>query len=413
MLAVQIVRNHRVEKNNTRRLDEKERLKVSLFRSFMTISMGMFAVFPVRAFGPETLVAAGIDHTIVIIAQGRLMGSGSNQHGQLGVSSGSGKAYYAIPAGGGLSDIRKVSAGCEYNLALDGQARVWSWGRNETFQLGHGLRSQAVPRQLEYLPESVVDIAAGCSFGMALDADGNLWAWGENRFGELGDGYIDKRYIPWPVLQNVKTMAGGYDHGLAVLSDGMVMAWGRNDDGRLGDGGWDIQLKPVAVKDLTNVIEVAAGAEHSLALDADGRVWSWGEGDTARLGNGSGEDRNFPVQVQGLPTIQQISIGNSHNLALDHTGRVWVWGANDFGQAGTGTSERLIIEPRMLATPEDVVMVASGASISFAVARDGVVWGWGTGEAGELGNGGSGTQTTPLPMIGVKADVSLLGTGKL
>jgi len=89
-------------------------------------------------------------------------------------------------------------------------------------------------------------ISAGGVFTLALKTDGTVWAWGDNEHGEFGGGSIDEsskmksldlKNEPAEVsmLQDVVEISAGNTHAIAVTSDGGVWAWGGNDEGQLGD----------------------------------------------------------------------------------------------------------------------------------------------------------------------------------
>ena len=97
-----------------------------------------------------------------------------------------------------------------HGLAIDTEGRLWSWGRNDSGQLGRGTTNTAPGTATQWTPSriargssvanadnSLVDLAgvvwvnsiAGGSFSLAVNADGELWAWGHNEYGQLGNGF--------------------------------------------------------------------------------------------------------------------------------------------------------------------------------------------------------------------------------
>ncbi|MCL2519175.1 MAG: hypothetical protein FWF15_11485, partial [Oscillospiraceae bacterium] len=89
-------------------------------------------------------------------------------------------------------------------------------------------------------------ISAGGSFTLALKNDGTVWAWGENESGELGNGSYETKYdqsifgqtnepTQVSVVHDVVEIAAGGSHAMAVTSDGTIWVWGGNDEGQLGD----------------------------------------------------------------------------------------------------------------------------------------------------------------------------------
>ena len=50
----------------------------------------------------------------------------------------------------------------------------------------------------------IVDIAAGTNHNLALDSDGNLWTWGNNESGQLGDGTTINSNVPIQIMRGHK-----------------------------------------------------------------------------------------------------------------------------------------------------------------------------------------------------------------
>ena len=287
---------------------------------------------------------------------------------------------------------------------------------------------------------------SGYGFSLAVGSDGNAYAWGYNYYGQLGDGTRTDQNTPvrvktpdrntYPDLPEdftyVQVSAGG-EHSLAVGSDGYAYAWGRNDNGQLSDGTTTEQHSPVRVKtpdrntypdlpkDFTYV-QVSAGWAHSLALGSDGNVYAWGSNGYGRLGDGTGSGyRTAPVRVKtpdrntypDLPkdfTYLQVSANGWYSLALGSDGNAYAWGNNSNGQLGNGTSTSQTTPVRVKTPdrntypdlPKDFtyLQVSAGVDHSLAVGSDGYVYAWGCNWYGQLGNNtASGrSDTNPVPV---------------
>ncbi|XP_076871765.1 alsin isoform X2 [Brachyhypopomus gauderio] len=68
------------------------------------------------------------------------------------------------------------------------QTEVWSWGRGQEGQLGHGdLLPRLQPLCIKSLSgKEVIRVAAGSLHSLALTAQSQVYSWGSNRFGQLG-----------------------------------------------------------------------------------------------------------------------------------------------------------------------------------------------------------------------------------
>jgi len=116
-----------------------------------------------------------------------------------------------------------------------------------------------------------------------------------------------------------------------------------------------------------------------MALKADGSVWKWGQGSST------------PAQVAGLAGITRISAGSVHWMALRTdgaaSGTVYAWGTNTDGQIGNGTT---ITQNTPLPGMSNVIDVSAGGNHSLAAHADGSVSAWGGNARGQLGDGTTG-----------------------
>ncbi len=135
-------------------------------------------------------LTAGVDNTCGQRSDNTVMCWGSNQYGQLGVTTGSGQsAPYPTPVqvtGGGTWATVATGGGLQAcGTRPDGTG--WCWGRNASGQLGDGTMGgySAVPVKVPGSGWSAISTAGGHT--CALKA-GTVWCWGSNQYGEIGSG---------------------------------------------------------------------------------------------------------------------------------------------------------------------------------------------------------------------------------
>ncbi|KAK7884104.1 hypothetical protein WMY93_027227 [Mugilogobius chulae] len=229
---------------------------------------------------------------------------------------------------GSLNDIQVssvVSGPCAaFSLLITSEGKLWSWGRNDKGQLGHGdTKRLDAPKIIEALADQVV-VAAACgrNHTLALTEDGTAFSFGENKLGQLGQGSQTDAVLSPATLsyngQPLVKVACGAEFSMVVDCKGNLYSFGCPDYGQLGhnsDGKYiarsnriefDCELIPRRValfieksKDgqimpVPNVVvrDVACGANHTK------RVFSWGFGGYGRLGHTEQKDEMVPRLVK-------------------------------------------------------------------------------------------------------------------
>ncbi|MEI7620912.1 MAG: fibronectin type III domain-containing protein [Candidatus Moraniibacteriota bacterium] len=382
----------------------------------------------VVGLGAGTLVsvAGGQSFSLALKYDGSVMAWGWNASGQLGDNTTTDRnaplAIWGPATSTPASNFTSISSGYAHNLALKSDGTVWAWGNNGFGQLGDGTSiSRFTPVQVLGLT-NVLAVAAGYNHSLALKNDGTVWAWGWNAYSQLGDGTQSIRNLPVQVkasatpgdyLQNVSAISLGDTHSLALKNDGTVFAWGGNGRGQIGIGYVNsMQVYPQQIKDaigsgfLTGVSAISAGGYYSLALLTGGTVWSWGANDQGQLGDYSSVDRILPVQVVdqtlfGITNISKISAGYQHSMALKNDGSLLAWGWNAYGQLGTNNRNSATIAlPVTGAGTSNVKMVEAGNNHTVMLKNDGTTWAWGWNAYGQLGNGDTNDNITPVQVVG-------------
>jgi len=222
----------------------------------------VLAPIQVPGAGDITAIAAGADHLLMLKADKTVWAIGNNGRGQLGVSPLTGGATPVQVAG--LSNVTRIAAGRDFSLALKEDGTIWAWGENSNGQLGPngGSMNFGDPHpnavQVTGLPAGMTNITAGEAFCLAIASDGTIWSWGANNSFQLGQGTQGSQNpIPKqvPNLGNVIAVAAGEHHSVALKGDGSVWAWGLSQNGELGDGvvGVVITGTPVRVNGVETV----------------------------------------------------------------------------------------------------------------------------------------------------------------
>jgi len=299
----------------------------------------------------------------------------------------------------------KITASCEFTLAIKTDGTLWSWGSDYGGQLGlgnnHSIRLS--PVQVGSLTDWD-NISGGYQHSLAIKTDGTLWSWGGNSYGELGQGNRTHRSSPVQVgsLTDWDNISGGREFTLATKTDGTLWSWGRNDDGQLGQGHTTDRISPVQVGSLTDWDNISGGYQYSLAIKTDGTLWAWGRNSYGQLGQGNITHRSSPVQVGSLTDWRYISAGCQHTLAIKTDGTLWSWGRNTYGQLGSGNRANRS-SPVQVGNLTDWKYISAGCQHTLAIKTDGTLWSWGRNDDGQLGSGNTTHRSSPV-QVGSSAD---------
>ena len=133
----------------------------------------------------------GNSHTQVLTQTGRVWCFGNNRHGKLGTGSAVDSEFGPQPVAGALSYVRVVHISCgdTHTLAVAETGRMFSWGFNDSGQLGLGhMTSCSTPTLIEgaIAQEQVVFTASSTVTNAAVTSSNAIWLWGMNGCGQMG-----------------------------------------------------------------------------------------------------------------------------------------------------------------------------------------------------------------------------------
>jgi alpha-tubulin suppressor-like RCC1 family protein len=234
---------------------------------------------------------------------GELWDCGLNLDGELGLGD---VAPRSSPTQvGSLTTWDLARGGAHASLGLLTDGTMWSWGRNSVGQLGLGnTTSYCSPVQIgslttwRYISAAGPARDGGC---FAVKTDGTLWTWGNNDTGQLGLGDTTDRCSPVQVgsLTDWRAASIGDFFTLFVKTDGTLWSTGKNTQGQLGIGDKTSRSSPVQIGSLTTwrAGGLSAGRSMGSAIKTDGTLWVWGTYNTQGGTGVSSGSTCSPVQV--------------------------------------------------------------------------------------------------------------------
>lgn len=197
-----------------------------------------------------------------------------------------------------------------------------------------------------------------------------------------------------------QTFSLGGGHTLAIKTDGTLWAWGNNTEGQLGIGSATNQNSPIQVGTDVDWKFIYSGALTSFAIKNDGTLWGWGRNDSGQLGDGTTTNKNIPIQIGTDNNWAKVSSGPMHTLAIKTDGTLWAWGNNLFGQLGDNTVIDKLTPIQIGTDTNWESCHASKRNFSSARKTNGLLYLWGDGTSGQMGNGVNSNVLVPTLLNG-------------
>jgi len=360
---------------------------------------------------------------------------GNNSYGQLGDGTTLNRiipteitSKFSIDKG---DKIISIFLGAWHSSAITLNGKVFMWGNISSGRIGDN--ESFVNRPNKILPfeltscfsltegDKITLLSLGDSHSSALSSNGRVFTWGGNQSGELGDGSTDQKNIPTEITtkfslsdeDKIISISLGATHSSALSSKGKVFTWGWNKYGQLGNDSVNDQIVPTEITSKftiskgDKIISLTLGGYHSSFLTSSGRVFLWGENSYGQLGDDSINNRNVPTEITSKFKLSEddkiifLSLGNRHSSALSSKGRVFTWGYNENGQLGDGTTLNRIIPTEInsnlkLSGGEKIISISLGNYHSSLISSNGTIFTFGSNQYGQLGYGDSKDRHFPL-----------------
>jgi hypothetical protein len=204
-----------------------------------------------------------------------------------------------------------ISCGGYHTIVLMTDGTIWGTGRNGSGQLGLNDTTQRLT--LTQMDSTTIGgktpqyISCGEDHTIVLMTDGTIWGTGRNGDGQLGLNDTTNRQIL--TQMDTTTIGGktpkyiscGQRFTIVLMTDGTIWGTGYNAQGQLGLN--DTTNRQTLTRMDTTMIEgrtpqyISCGSETSYTLMTDGTIWGTGNNGQGQLGLNDFDDRQTLTQM--------------------------------------------------------------------------------------------------------------------
>ena len=170
-------------------------------------------------------VSGGRGHTGAVKTNGTLWVWGGNNGGRLGINQGDFETRNTpvTTFAGGTNWKQIVCGGGGSMIAIKTDGSLWTWGYNDQGQGGINVSSSFIRTPVTTFAGGTnwKSVGGGYKYNTAIKTDGSLWTWGHNNSGQLGDTTTTNRLTPVTTFaggNDWKSVAGGNAHMAAIKS---------------------------------------------------------------------------------------------------------------------------------------------------------------------------------------------------
>ncbi|KAL4443784.1 hypothetical protein ABPG75_011521 [Micractinium tetrahymenae] len=322
-------------------------------------------------------ISCGAEHTVAITPED-VITWGSNEYGQCGHGDKSETTWVKPRSIKMLHEqmVTQVICGRYHTLCVTATSQVYAWGRNSSGQLGLGdtvdRRGPTLVEGLWALP--VQQLAAGEAHSVALTSNGFLFTWGGNDSGQLGLPHAAEVATQ---IQASRT-ASERKRVNRRVNQRFLSA--------MAEMGIPSDQAELALHETGNVgVEVATEWLFSVPQDVL-ETHLAGEPGTPKeeVGAVHEDDRVLVPKRVALQGVRFVAAGSFHTVALTDE-EVYSWGDNSAGQLGNRTFRSVALPSEVVdLAGRGVCQVACGAAHTLFVCRDGEVYGCGSSAHGQL-----------------------------
>ena len=326
------------------------------------------SVVPVKVLSDVKAVSVGTLHTAVITTDNRLLVAGSNTYGQLGTGDTDERITFTETA----NNVMSVSCGHMHTAFITLSHELYTFGANIYGQLMYSEGNNAMPNPYPRLVnDNAQTVSCGYNITYFTDCLGRAYGAGSNVYGTVKEKQSDFECAPTFLCEDAQGVSAGKNVGCVITKSGQMLAFGYNYYGQLGVAADSIYTHCSCT--LEDIYSVSFGREHTLALTNDGRVLSFGVNTYGQLGTSehSVYAQNGYMQI-GTADYGRIEYETGFYIDC---GKLYTWGSGNAGQLGNGRMSTTY-KPECIA--ENIKSASIGRYHGAAITENGGCLWWGS-----------------------------------
>ncbi len=229
--------------------------------------------------------------------------------------------------------VAMASAGKNHFAFVTMAGGLFTWGKGDRGQLGHGSEaSKSIPTRVQKL-SAVKAVACGENFSVALDSDGLIHTCGYPEAGIIGDDHCSdhmsiegRREVYSPVVSFYKVDKFVTKTGSAGVTEVLSSN--------------DIKFSSIACGQ-RHIVALESKESASSANTKNPRIYVWGSSEKLQLGFGTNAKERLPRRLDGLArfSIGTIGCGATCTYAItEENGVFFYWGKHRVTSGDSGVS---------------------------------------------------------------------------
>ncbi|MCL2438735.1 MAG: hypothetical protein FWC99_06645, partial [Coriobacteriia bacterium] len=299
----------------------------------------------------------------------------------------------------------------EATFAANGGMPMYSWGNNLNGRLGLGNEgtdtNRNTPQRIGNEANWVFAATAGMG-SFAVNSDGELFGWGNGwNQANMGQGAN-----PSPGTGNIlePTKIGTADNWVqvsarssavaAINSNGELFRWGtlggtNHVPTRIGIAtNWeDFAVSNSSLAAINSLGQLHMGSS-GLSRVGDRSDWTVITADAGTFRGVTESGQLWNISAAGVVTQigtasnwVDVRTTGSASAAINEDGELWTWGSGQIGGRPVNAENPSHLPGKVLGTADNWVSLHGGTNHFLAFNEDGELWGWGSNESGQLGDG--------------------------